>query len=73
MCEICSKLIKKTSERRQCRRFGVFIADYEQISYSALVFPVLALSNKYRLGSNFRKDLREIAGKLNKPFSSKHW
>ena len=37
-CEICSKLIIKTSERRHCRRSGVFIVDLEHISHLFLVF-----------------------------------
>ena len=43
-CEIYSKLTKKTPERRQWRRFGVFIVDFEHISYLALVFLLLTLS-----------------------------
>ena len=33
MCEICSKLTIKTPERRQRRRSGVFIVNFEYISY----------------------------------------
>ena len=36
-CEICSKLIK-TPERRQWRRYGVFIINFEHISHFFLVF-----------------------------------
>ena len=43
-CEICSKLAIKTPERRQCRRSGVFIVNFEHISHLALVFPLLTLS-----------------------------
>ena len=32
-CEICSKLTIKTPEWRQSRRFGVFIVNFEHISY----------------------------------------
>ena len=32
-CEICSKLIIKTPERRQCCRSDVFIANFEYISH----------------------------------------
>ena len=32
-CEICSKLIIKTPERRQCCLSGVFIANFEYISH----------------------------------------
>ena len=31
MCKICSNLPIKTPERRQWRRFGVFIVNFEQI------------------------------------------
>ena len=31
MYEICSKLVIKTLEERQCRRSGVFIVNFEQI------------------------------------------
>ena len=41
MCEICSKLIKKTPER--CQQINVDI-NFEQISYIVLVFPSLPLS-----------------------------
>ena len=41
-CEICSKLTIKTPEQRQCRRFGVFISNFEHISSQlALVFLLL--------------------------------
>ena len=33
ICEICSKLTITTSERCQLRCFGVFIANFEQISF----------------------------------------
>ena len=32
-CEICSKLTVKTPERRQQRRFSVFIVNFEHISH----------------------------------------
>ena len=32
-CEICSKLTIKTPKRRQWRRFGVFIFNFEHISH----------------------------------------
>ena len=41
--EICSKLSIKTSEGRQWRRSGVFIANFEHISYLSLVFLLLTL------------------------------
>ena len=44
MCEICSKLTVKTPEQCHWRRSGVFIANFEQISHIALVFPILTLN-----------------------------
>ena len=32
-CEICSKLTIKTPKRRQWRRFGVFIVNFEHVSH----------------------------------------
>ena len=43
-CEICSKLTMKTPERRQWRRSGVFIANFEHISHLVLVFLLLTLN-----------------------------
>ena len=43
-CEICSKLIIKTPERRQWRRSDVFIVNFENISHLLLVFLLLTLS-----------------------------
>ena len=40
-CEICSKLTIKTPERRDWRRSGVSIVDFEHISHLALVFLLL--------------------------------
>ena len=37
MCEICSKSTIKTPERREWRRSGVFIVNFEQISHIAVV------------------------------------
>ena len=37
-CEICSKLIIKIPERRQWRRSGIFIVNFEHISHLVLVF-----------------------------------
>ena len=37
-CEICSKLIIKTLERRRWRCSGVFIVNFEHISHLVLVF-----------------------------------
>ena len=43
-CEICSKLTRKTPERRHWRRSGVFIFNSEQISHLVLVFLELTLN-----------------------------
>ena len=43
-CEICSKLAIKTLERRQWRHSGVFIVNFEHISYLALVLLLLTLN-----------------------------
>ena len=40
MCETCSKLTIKTSERHHWRRSGVFIVNSEQISHYSGVFTV---------------------------------
>ena len=40
-CEICSKLIIKTLERRRWRCSGVFIVNFERISHLVLVFPLV--------------------------------
>ena len=43
-CEICSKLTIKTPERRNWRRSGVFIVNFEHISHFLLVFLLLTLN-----------------------------
>ena len=43
-CEICSKLIINTPERRHWRCFGVFIVNFEHISHLVLVFLLLILN-----------------------------
>ena len=43
-CGICSKLTIKTPERRQRRRSGVFIVNFDYISHLALVLLLLTLS-----------------------------
>ena len=44
-CEICSKLTIKTPERRQERlNFGVFIVNFEHISYLVLVLLLSTLN-----------------------------
>ena len=42
-CEICSKLITKTPERRQWLRSDVFIINFEHISPLVLLFLLLTL------------------------------
>ena len=49
-CEICSKLTIKTQERRQWRRSGVFIVNFEHISHFVLVFLLLTLSRQTPTG-----------------------
>ena len=44
-CEICSKLTIKIPERRHWRRSGIFIVNFEHISYLVLVFLLLTLSS----------------------------
>ena len=43
-CEIYSELTIKTPERRQWRRFGVFIVNFEYISHLVLVFLLLTFN-----------------------------
>ena len=43
-CKICSKLTIKTPEQRHWRRYDVFIANFEHISYLFLVFLSLTLN-----------------------------
>ena len=43
-CEICLKLTIKTPERRQWRRSGVFIVNFERISHLVLVLLLLTLN-----------------------------
>ena len=43
-CEICSKLIIKTPERRQWRRSGVLIVNFEHILHLVLMFLLLTSS-----------------------------
>ena len=50
-CEICSKLTIKTPERRQWRRYGVIIINFEHISHlafcSKLTIETLEQGEKY--------------------------
>ena len=50
MCEICSKLTIKVPERRQWRRSGIFIVNFEHISNLVLVFLLLNLNMQLRAG-----------------------
>ena len=50
-CEICSRLKIRKPERRHCRRSGVFIVNFGHIARLALVFLLLTLSSKCRLGA----------------------
>ena len=43
-CEICSKLTIKIPERRQWRRSGIIIVNFEHISHLAQVFLLLTLN-----------------------------
>ena len=43
-CEICSKLTIKTPERRQWRRSGVFIVNFEHASHLVLMVLLLTLT-----------------------------
>ena len=43
-CKICTKSTIKIPERRQCRRSGVFIVNFELISHLVLGLLLLALS-----------------------------
>ena len=44
ICEICSKLAMKTSERRHLHSFGVLIVNFEQNSHIVLLFLLLTLN-----------------------------
>ena len=43
-CEICSKLTIKIPERRQWRRTGIFIINFEHTSHLFLLFLLLTLN-----------------------------
>ena len=53
-CEICSKLTLKTSVQRHWYRSGVFILNFEHISYLALVFLLITLSRQMPAGKVVR-------------------
>ena len=50
-CEICSKLTIKIPERRQWRRSGVFIVNFEHISHLIVVFLLLTLNIQLPAGN----------------------
>ena len=49
-CEICSKLTIKTPEQRQWRRCGVFVVNFEHISYLVPVFLLSTLNMQLPAG-----------------------
>ena len=61
ICEVCSQLTIKTSERRHWRLSGVYIFNFEQISHISLVFSLLTLNKQM------------LAGKEGKPANSFLW
>ena len=50
-CKICSNLTIKTPERRQWRRSGIFIVNFEHISQLVLVFLLLTLNRWMSTGA----------------------
>ena len=48
MCEICSNLTIKAPERR---RSGVFVVNFEHISYLVLTFLLLTLSRNRKMSA----------------------
>ena len=57
-CELCSKLTLKTPKRRQWRRFGVFIVNFEHISH--LCSSVSIVNFKYQLRNIHRNVIQEV-------------
>ena len=55
ICKICSKLTIKIPGRSQWRHFEIINAKFQQISYIILVFPLLDLKSKWRLGHVLNK------------------
>ena len=51
-CEICSRLTITTPERRQWRRSGVFVLNFEFISHFILMFLLLTLNKQLPAGRN---------------------
>ena len=52
--ESCSKLTVKTPERRQWRRSGVFVFNFEQILHNVPMFASLTLNKWIPAGSNLQ-------------------
>ena len=50
-CEICSDLTIKRSQRRQWRRFGVFIVNFEHVLHLVLLFLLLTLNIWWSVGA----------------------
>ena len=60
MCEICSKLTRKTPERCHWRRSGVFIVNFKQISHFVCYFICWLWTSKCRLGLLIFTKLTEV-------------
>ena len=57
--EICLKLIIKTPERRQWRRSGIFIVNFEHISHPVLVLLLLILNIELPAGYCMKNYIEE--------------
>ena len=69
-CEICSKLTIKTLERRQSRRSGAFIVNFEHISHLFLLFLLLALNRYMLAGCNVKMQfIQKQTKNMSKPLS----
>ena len=55
ICEICSKLTRKSLKGRHWRRFGVTTMNFEQISHIGLVFSWLPLNKQITTGNETTK------------------
>ena len=58
-CEICSKLTIKIPERRQWRRSGIFIVNFEHISHPVLVLLLLILNIELLAGYCMKNYIEE--------------
>ena len=72
-CEICSVLTIKTPERRQWRRCGIFIVNFEHISHLVLVFLLLTLNMLMPTGGWVRFKLDLFIFHLTKLLDSSGW